>query len=480
MERQEKKKLIIGGSVAGALMLGIFILLFFMLGPTVFGQTSLSSSDPEAEHYAKMFEQVLSFVNKNYVDPVDEHKLFDGALKGLFESLHDPYSLYLSESDLMSLTDTTTGEFGGIGLYVEKSDPVLAAKSKNPKDKYVEIVAPIEDTPAWKAGVLAGDYITKINGESVDSLTLDKVLELLRGQPGTDVKITVLRGSDTALNFTIQRAIIQVPSVKTAWIAPDIAYIRITQFTAHTPEDFHKAILNFGRKGYKKLIIDLRNNPGGLLESVVKVADEFFKSGVIVSTRSRVPGESYTYTGDDTQTIPSSIPVVVLVDKGSASAAEILSGALKDRKRGFLLGERTYGKGSVQQVIHFDKTGFKLTMARYYTPSGVNIDKIGIEPNEVFTDKPLTDEQIKEIQKLPRETNWKSFVDSKPGEGRIAAFAEKLHSSGVSLSPRVLRRILRLDVDQHENITPPVIDLDYDITLKEAIRLLNAGPLPIR
>ncbi len=480
MEPQEKKKLWLRRSLVGAGTLVLFLILFFTLGPAVFGQSAVAGISPEESHYAQMFAQVMAFVDRNYVDKVDEHKLFEGAMKGLFESLNDPYSFYLSQSDLMSLDDTTTGEFGGIGLYVEKPDPSVAAKSGNPRDKYVEIVAPIEDTPAWKAGILAGDEITKINGQAVDNMSLNKVLDLLRGKAGSEVTLTILRGKATTLTFDLHRAIIQVPSVKTAWIAPDIAYIRIIQFTAHTPEDFHKAIEEFKKKGYKKLIIDLRNNPGGLLEAVVKVGSEFFKSGVIVSTKSRVPGETFTYTADDTQSIPSDIPIVVLVNKGSASAAEILAGALKDRKRAFLLGGTTYGKGSVQQVIHFDRTGFKLTMARYYTPSGVNIDKIGIKPNEVFEDKPLTDEQIQAIQKLADEPLWRNFAHSKPDETQIAAFAVKIHGQEPTLGDRLLRRLLRLDVDRIENKAPPVIDLDYDITLKEAIRLLNAGPLPIK
>jgi len=448
----------------------------------VFGEAAAGGSGSLDDHrFAQKFEQILNFVSKNYVDPVDRQKLFDGAMKGLFASLGDPYSLYLSESEMMSLNDTTTGEFGGVGLYIDKVDPSQVDKSRTPRDLYIQVVAPIEGTPAWKAGLLAGDEITKIDEKDVAPLSMDDVLKTLRGKPGSHVQISVLRGTATTLKFTLKREIIQVPSVKSTWIGDDVAYIRITQFTAHTPEDFDSAIAEFAKKGFANLIIDLRSNPGGLLQSVVTVGSRFFKDGVIVSTRSRVPGETEVYNADGHQSIPDSVRVVVLVDKGSASAAEILSGALKDRKRAFLLGSTTYGKGSVQQVIPFDKTGFKLTMARYYTPSGVNIDKVGIKPNEVLKDKDLTDAQLDEYRKLLDEKTFDQFAESHKDAdaAAVSVFVSGLKKTGVTLPERILARMTRLALARSNSRPDPIVDLDYDIVLDEALRLLRAKTFSI-
>lgn len=480
MESGSRKKLLLGGILAGSAAVTVFVLLFFTLGPLVFGETLPPGSSLDDRRYAQKFEQILSFVSRNYVDEVDRQKLFDGAMKGLFDSLEDPYSLYLSSSEMMGLTDTTTGEFGGVGLYINKLDPSQAEKSEDPNAPFVEVVAPIEDTPAWRAGLMAGDWITKIDGEDAGPLTMDEVLKRLRGQAGTEVKITVLRGTATLLDFGLRREIIQVPSIKSTWIGDDIAYLRITQFTAHTVEAFDAAVAEFTKKGYSRLVIDLRNNPGGLLDAVATVGGRFFKDGVIVSTRSRVAGESTVFEAQNEQTIPDDVRIVVLIDKGSASAAEILSGALKDRKRAFLLGETTYGKGSVQQVIPFDKTGFKLTMARYYTPSGVNIDKVGVAPHEVKKDKDLTDDELGIYRKLLDSKAIATFALNTPlaDPAAVAAFVEAL-ASEYALEPRLLARMVRVELDRANSRSGPVVDLDFDLVLQGAVRLLRGETLVI-
>jgi carboxyl-terminal processing protease len=306
------------------------------------------------------------------------------------------------------------------------------------------------------------------------------VLKRLRGQSGTSVKVTVIRGAATTLDFTLKREVIQVPSVKTTWI-DDIAYLRITQFTAHTAEAFDSAIAEFNKKGFSRLILDLRNNPGGLWEVVAKVGGRFFKDGVIVSTRSRVAGESAVYEAQGNQTIADNVRILVLVDKGSASAAEILAGALKDRKRAFLLGETTYGKGLVERIIPFDKTWFKLTMARYYTPSGVNIDKVGIVPNETLKDKDLTDTELNEYRKLLDSKTFQTFASKNPkaDAGTIEAFVQSLKTQGVTLEPRLLSRLARQELDRANNRSSPVIDLDFDLVLQEAVKLLRGESLVI-
>lgn len=482
MESGARKKLLVGGLLAGSAAVTLFVVVFFTLGPLVFGEPAIpSGTSAEDRRYAQKFEQILAFVGRNYVDEVDRQKLFDGAMKGLFESLGDPYSLYLSSAEMMSLTDTTTGEFGGVGLYINKLDPSQAEKSQEPTDKYVEVVSPIEDTPAWRAGLLAGDWITQIEGEDAGPLSMDEVLKRLRGQPGTEVRITVLRGTATLLDFTLKREVIQVPSVKSTWIGDDIAYLRITQFTAHTVEAFDAAVAEFTKKGFSRLVIDLRNNPGGLLDAVAKVGGRFFKDGVIVSTRSRVAGESTVFEAEGEQTIPDDVRILVLIDKGSASAAEILSGALKDRRRAFLLGETTYGKGSVQQVIPFDKTGFKLTMARYYTPSGINIDKVGVAPHQELLEKELTDDELAVYRKLLDSKQLTTFAQKNLSAGpeQVAAFVAAVRDQGYNLEPRLLARLTRMELDRANNRTGPVVDLDFDLVLGEAVRLLRAETLVI-
>jgi len=475
MESGARKKLLIGGLVAGSTV-ALFAVIFFTLGPLVFSEAQAASgATADDRRYAQKFEQVLSFVAKNYVDEIDRQKLFDSAMKGLLQSLGDPYSLYFDEKEMASFDEQISGEFGGIGLYVNKIDPAQAEKSSDPLDKYVEVVSPIEDTPAYKVGFQAGDRITEIDGASVDKMSQDEAIKRIRGAPGSEVGFTVLRGQTTILKFKVERKVIEVPSVKTAWIGDDIAYLRIVQFQSHTAEAFDAAVTELAKKSYSRLILDLRNNPGGLLPVVAKVGGRFFKDGVIVSTRSRIESENAVYEAEGEQTIPDTVEIVVLVDKGSASAAEILAGALKDRKRGFLLGETTYGKGSVQRIIPIDKAGFKLTMARYYTPSGLNIDKIGIAPHEKVGDPELNDAELAEYRKLLDAKTFSAWAEKNKAAGAdtVAAFVKTLKAQGVTLQPRLLARLTRLELDRANNRNGPVVDLEFDIVVQEAVRLLR-------
>lgn len=486
---QKKERFVLGGISISLTT----ILLLLVLGPALFAQASSDqtrdakpvaprSAEQADPKYAQMFQQVMNFVMNRYVDPVDAQKLFDGAMKGMFEALGDPYTLYLTESDMMNLNDTTAGEFGGVGLYINKVAPTAINEKSDPKDVYVEVVAPIEDTPAFKAGVYAGDYITTINGESTRGMTMDKVLSILRGKPGTAVKIGLLRGTDTNFELNLTRALIEVPTVKTATLPGNYGYLRIIQFTAHTAEKVKPALQDFVKAGVKGLVIDLRNNPGGLLDSVAKVADNFFTDGTIVSTRSRIPGESSVFTADPELVVPASLPIIVLIDKGSASASEILAGALKDRKRAFLLGETTYGKGSVQQIIPFDKTGFKMTMARYYTPNDINIDKIGIKPDKAFGPKEYTDAELASFKRILQEKLIEKWVaaNKNPDEAALKAGVAALKKQGIVIEDYILRKLIQNEVDRIGNKPSPVYDLDYDKTLTEALRMLASGEATVK
>ena len=469
----KKKEKLTWFSVTASILLIISVLVF---APGVFAD----SADRTIPKYLTLFEQVFTFVHENYVDEVEPKTLFEGALKGLFESLDDPHSTYLTESDMQDLTDTTSGKFGGVGLYISKSERGEDTEDGLPADysPYVRVVAPIEDTPAAKADIHAGDLITEIEGESTKELNIDEVVDRLRGSPGTDVTVTILRGREFELQVTLTRAIIEVPTTKHAMIGGNIGYIRIIQFTPLTAEKVEEAVDEFSRKGYSSLIIDVRNNPGGLLSSVVDVADLFLNGGVIVSTRSRIDSENAVFTADMNIEVSTRKPIAILIDKGSASASEILAGALKDQKRATLIGETTFGKGSVQQVKYIGEGGFKLTMSRYYTPSGTNIDKIGIEPDIVVKEPELSDDEWDSYENLLENQTISTFVkeNSPLSRRKIDSFVRDLKAKGNKLEERVLKRLIRNEINK-TNDSPPVYDLEYDLALQKAVEMIRDGEI---
>lgn len=469
-----KNKLFLGGIS----LLALVISFLFLSSPDLWAQEKVEKTlDPK---YSQVFHQVLRLIMDRYVDEVDPQVLFDGAMKGMLESLGDPYTVYLDASDMIGMQDTTTGEFGGVGMFINKVPPSSLRSDSPFKDQFVEIVSPIEDTPAFRAGIQPGDYVMAVNSETTAGMTMDRVLGLLRGKPGTEVMLKILRGGEIQLDVKLIRALIEVPTVKYAMVEPSWGYLRIIQFTTHTTERVQEALESFSSKDYKGLIIDLRSNPGGTLDSVVRIGDFFFRDGQIVSTRSRLPGESTVFTASAKTLVPDTLPIVVLIDKGSASASEILAGALKDRSRAILIGEKTYGKGSVQQIYPYENTGFKITMARYYTPSGVNIDKIGIEPDLKIENPPLTDVEIESYRKLIKENTIETFAKENPqsGPGQIRTFVSKIRSQGVNLDERVLGRMISSELNRINNRTPPVYSLEYDEVLQAGIKVLTEGGLP--
>ncbi len=472
MKKQPKER-ITWISLTAVILLCMTLLIF---APGAFAD----SSNRNIQRYISLFEQVFRFVHENYVDEVEPEVLFEGALNGLFDSLDDPHSSYLTENEMQDLTDTTSGKFGGVGLYISKSErgegeEDTAVEGYSP---FVRVVAPIEDTPAAKAGIHAGDLITAIEGDSTEDMDLDEVVDRLRGTPGTDVSITILRGEDIDFPVTLTRAVIEVPTTKHDMIPGGIGYLRIIQFTPLTDERVLDALKYFKKQNFNSLIIDVRNNPGGLLTSVVDVTDFFLPGGIIVSTRSRIPSENMVYTADPEVQISRNVPIVVLIDKGSASASEILAGALKDRDRAYLIGETTFGKGSVQQIKYIGEGGFKLTMSRYYTPSGTNIDKIGIEPDKEVKEPELNEEERASYRKLLEEQTIADFVENnRPLTSReIDRFIEKLRKQGIVLEERILRKLIRNEIHK-TNDSPPVYDLEYDLALQEAVEMLNSGKI---
>jgi carboxyl-terminal processing protease len=436
-------------------------------------------SNSETRDYLDKFEYLFQFLIENYVDEVPVEDLYEGALKGLFESLDDPYSYYLTADDMQDMNDTTTGKFGGVGLYISK--PAPGNSSTDPLDRFVQVVSPIEDTPAYRAGVHAGDYITKIGNEAVVDLSIDEVVDRLRGAPGTEVIVSILRGKDIEFEITLTRAVIEIPTVKEAMLPGNIAYLRIIQFTPFTAERVKEAIKFFDRNSYTSLIIDVRGNPGGLLGSVADIGDYFLSSGPIVSTKSRIRNENEVFRATGKMLVPESLPIAVLIDKGSASASEILAGALKDTGRATLIGETSFGKGSVQKVMGFHEGGLKLTIARYYTPADINIDKIGIEPDRVIKEDELSDEETESLGRILKEDLVAGFIKKNPDANDTAQrkFINELKQDGIVLKDRIIEKLIRNEFNRNLDI-PPVYDLDFDIILQEAVRMIRTGEIKVK
>ncbi|NBF40781.1 MAG: PDZ domain-containing protein [Spirochaetes bacterium] len=451
----------------------VITLLVVIVPAAAFGQSSSSEQD----RLLDMFEQVFRFVQNNYVDEVEAQKLIEGALEGMFDSLDDPHSAYLSMEEMRDLSDTTQGEFGGVGMYISKQS--VPEDSREPA--YVEVISPIESTPADRAGLRSGDLIIAIEGETTEDLSIDEVVAQLRGSPGSKVEITIRRGESRSFDVSLTRENIEVPTVRHAMIPENIGYIRIIQFTPYTDDRVTESVKEFENEGYESLIIDLRRNPGGLLPAVVDTADLFFSDGLVVGTRGRSPGENQRFTADNGVDVPREMPVVVLIDEGSASASEILAGALKDRDRAYLIGETTYGKGSVQQVRRITTGGFRLTMSRYYTPSGDYIEKKGIEPDLVVKDPELSDEDLDSLARLQEQGLVEEFVSEYPSPtaSQISSFIERLREQDITLSERRIRKLVRDEVHQVNDVTQ-VYDLEFDIVLQRAVDMLREGEIPVQ
>jgi carboxyl-terminal processing protease len=370
-------------------------LFFFSIILLFFFQKSFSDN---IDVYKKIdiFGEVLEKINKEYVDEVDQSKSMDAAINGLLQSL-DPYSAYMSPESFESMQTETSGKFGGLGIEVGMEAGV------------VKVISPIDNTPASKAGLKAGDYIVKINNEQVQGKSLMEAVDLMRGPVGSSIEITVRRrGFKKALIFNIKREIIQIQSVKSELLKDNIGYIRLTSFNENSSKQIKKKIDKLNKnKNLKGYILDLRNNPGGLLSQAIKISDFFLNNGEIVSTKSRKVSENrkwFAKKGD----ITNGKTLIVLINYGSASASEILAGALKDHKRAIILGENSYGKGSVQSIIPLKNKGaIRLTIAKYYLPSGKSISEVGVTPDievienlENFKFNSETDNQLNFALKL--------------------------------------------------------------------------------
>ena len=343
----------------------------FTLALFVFLKSTLAISS-ESNIYKKidLFGEVLEKINEEYVEDINQSKSMDSAINGLLQSL-DPYSAYLSPENFEEMQTETSGEFGGLGIEVSMEAGV------------VKVITPLDDTPASRAGLKAGDYIVKINDTQVQGKTLTEAVEIMRGPVGSDIELTVRRrGVKKALTFTLTREIIEIQSVKSDLLDKNIGYLRLTSFNENSAQQIKKRINDLNNeKKLKGFILDLRNNPGGLLSQAIKITDYFLDNGEIVSTKSRKASENRKWFARDGD-LTGGKPLIVLINYGSASASEIVAGALKDHKRAIILGENSYGKGSVQSIITLRNEGaIRLTIAKYYLPSGTSISEVGVTPD---------------------------------------------------------------------------------------------------
>ena len=371
-------------------ILATFIIFYISLIQIV------NSSENEIYKKIDLFGEVLEKINKEYVDEINQSESMDSAINGLLQSL-DPYSSYMSPEIFDEMQTETSGEFGGLGIEVSMESGV------------VKVISPIDDTPASKAGIKAGDFIVKINDIQVQGKTLSEAVDLMRGPVGSGIELTVRRrGEKKALIFNIVREIIEIQSVKVDVLKDNIGYIRLTSFNENSSNQINKKINELeNNKKVNAYILDLRNNPGGLLSQAIKISDFFLDNGEIVSTKSRKNSENrkwFAKKGDLTK----GKTLIVLINYGSASASEIVAGALKDHKRAILLGENSYGKGSVQSIIPLKNRGaIRLTVAKYYLPSGKSISEVGVRPDievneegDEFRIKTDTDNQLNYAIKL--------------------------------------------------------------------------------
>ncbi len=356
----------------------------------------VNSAENDIYKKIDLFGEVLEKINKEYVDEINQSESMDSAINGLLQSL-DPYSAYMSPEIFNEMQTETSGEFGGLGIEVSMESGV------------VKVISPIDDTPASRAGIKAGDYIVKINDVQVQGKSLSEAVDLMRGPVGSGIELTIRRrGERKALIFNVVREIIQIQSVKADILEKSIGYLRLTSFNENSGKQIEREIKKLEKnKDVKSYILDLRNNPGGLLSQAIKISDFFLDNGEIVSTKSRKPSENrkwFAKKGD----LTNGKVLIVLINYGSASASEIVAGALKDHKRAILLGENSYGKGSVQSIIPLKNDGaIRLTVAKYYLPSGKSISEVGVSPdieideeNDDFRIKTETDNQLEYAIKL--------------------------------------------------------------------------------
>ncbi|MFW5770632.1 MAG: S41 family peptidase [Spirochaetota bacterium] len=442
-----------------------FIVVAFLIGMFAGVNISFSATAAEPPHrYLDYFHKVYQIIKTDYVDVPGTKDLFYGAIRGMIASLDDPFSRFLDEKAFNELKEETTGEFVGVGIEISV------------KDGQIVVISPIDGTPAMKAGIQAGDTIIKVNGTEIKDKDLSDIIKLIRGKPATDVTLSIKReGYDELLDIEMERAPIKIETVKYDVIQDtDTGYLKVSLFSENTPNDIREALKDFNKKNINKLIIDLRWNPGGLLDGAITISDMFLDKGMeIVSTRGRKgTGSIRKYDSENDPLFSGKI--IVITNRGSASASEIFSGAMQDNNRSKLLGEKTFGKGSVQKFFNLNENvGVSLTIAKYYTPSGMSIHGKGIKPDYKVDSDVISSEEQKQINILMKKKLLDKFSDSHNtyNETTRKEFYQFVKKHGIKLSDKTADYVLKNElsgVSKH-----PVYDLEFDRQLREAVKIID-------
>jgi len=439
-----------------ALLIGLF------LGINV---SFLLSAEEPSYKYLDYFHKIYRIVRTEYVDVPDTKSLFYGSIEGMLKSLNDPFTRFLDEKAYEELKETTSGKFVGVGIEITSNN-----------DDEIVVISPIDDSPAMRAGVHAGDVILKVNDTVIKGMKLGEVVRLIKGDPKSTVTLQVRRlGYDLPIDFKMQRASIKIKTMEHGVITPDnVGYIRIMHFSLDTASEVSKALAAFNKQKIDKVIIDLRFNPGGLLNSAIEISEMFLEKGAtIVSTKGRegVTTPQVFKSGKDPI---AKEKLVVLINKGSASASEIFAGAVRDNKRGVLVGEKTFGKGSVQKSVEIDKNiGLALTIARYFTPSGESIHNAGIKPDIEVLPYKFLNEEMKDISRINNENMLNEFIkkDMVYNDATKKRFAEFLKSKNIKLSDKSANLLLSTGLNQVRK--RPLYDVEFDDQLAKALEVIK-------
>ena len=464
----------------------IFVLSLIML--IVLSQTALFSSswlpadsstdsvgagDTIDETMGKL-ETLYRLIDSVFLFDIDYDAVYDSMAKGLFSALGDPYSEYITAEESQDIQDLTQGVYGGIGAYISKPNPSYI-DYYDPETYMVTIVAPFLGSPAYKAGLHAGDLIAEINGVAVDEYTADEAAANLRGEPGTIVKLLVVRGS-VSFTISVERTIVEIPTVRYD-VINDIGYLQILEFTPVTPEKVREALSFFDKQNYSGIIMDLRNNRGGSVDSAVQIADLFLSLKTVLITESGEGEKSSKYKTRFGSEVPNEFPLAVLTNGGTASSSEILAGALRDNDRAILIGETTFGKGLIQNVYDFiEGDKIKITSAQYLTPDGHNIHKIGIVPDIEDIGPELSETELDSFVQLQEEKHIKLFVETQTAfsDSEVNKYISELQADGIDLDQRLLRKLIRNEFENTMDF-PPIYDLEYDNVLRRTLEYLKTG-----
>ncbi|MBL7005520.1 MAG: S41 family peptidase [Spirochaetia bacterium] len=462
-------------------ILAISFLMLLVLSQTALissswlpAESTIDSAEKDTiDETMEKLESLYRLVDSVFLFDIDYDAVYDSMAKGLFSALEDPYSEYITAEESQDIQDLTQGIYGGIGAYISKPNPSYI-DYYDPETYMVTIVAPFLGSPAYKAGLHAGDLIAEIDGVAVDEYTAQEASAKLRGEPGTVVELLVVRGS-TSFTLSVERAIVEIPTVRYD-VIDDIGYLQILEFTPITPEKVREAISYFETRNYSGIIMDLRGNPGGSVDSAVQIADLFLSLKTVLIMESGEGKKSSNYRTRFGTNVPPEIPLVVLTNGGTASSSEILAGALRDNDRAVLIGETTFGKGLVQNVYPYDKDFFKITSAQYLTPDGNNIHKIGIVPDIEDIEPELSEEELDSFVLLQEEKRIKQFVETQPSfiDSEVNNYISELQNEGINLNQRLLRKLIRNEFENTMDF-PPIYDLEYDLVLRRTLEYIKTG-----